>query len=215
VIPGIPTLHGRVAAVSLKVAARYGFALGGGCAWVAHRVVYRQTEDVDLFTDTEGGVRSATSVVLTALHDAGLTAWVEDDGDDLFDGMDDAFVEIVARDGDEEVRLSLAQMPRTHLPVVMSVGPVMHLDDLVGSKVCALATRGEIRDYVDVAAALGRYQRAEVVALAHEKDPSLSDEDFSAAVRRLDKVPDEPFLRYGMSVAGVARLRSTFGDWPR
>jgi hypothetical protein len=69
--------------------------LGGGCAWVAHGVVQRPTEDVDLFTDIGGGVRSATSVVLTALHEAGLAAWVEDDGGDLFDGMDDAFVEIV------------------------------------------------------------------------------------------------------------------------
>jgi hypothetical protein len=199
----------------LRVAGRHGFALGGGCAWVAHGVVHRPTEDVDLFTDTEGGVRSATAVVLAALRDAGLAAWVEDEGDDLFEGMDDAFVEIVAREGDEEVRLSLAQMPRTRLPVVMSVGPVMHLDDLVGSKVCALATRGEIRDYVDVAAALGRYSRTEVVALAREKDPSLSDEDFSAAARRLDQVPDEPFVHYGLSTVDVAALRTAFADWPR
>src|SRR2546421_9163371 len=39
VIPGIPTLHGRIAAVSLSVAGRHGFALGGGCAWVAHGIV--------------------------------------------------------------------------------------------------------------------------------------------------------------------------------
>jgi hypothetical protein len=59
--------------------------------------------------------------------------------------MDDAFVEIVVHDGAEEVRMSLAQLGRACTPVVMSVGPVMHLDDLVGSKVCALATRAQIR----------------------------------------------------------------------
>jgi hypothetical protein len=97
----------------------------------------------------------------------------------------------------------------------MSVGPVMHLDDLVGSKVCALATRAEIRDYIDVAAALRRYRRPDVVALARDKDPSLTDEDFNAAARRLDQLPDEPFIHYGLSTVDIERLRSTFGDWPR
>jgi len=133
--------------------------------------VHRPTEDVDLFTDTEGGVRSATSVVLAALRDTGLAAWVEDEGDDLFEGMDDAFVEIVVQQGDEEVRLSLA--------------------------------------------ALERYPRTEVIALARAKDPSLSDEDFSAAARRLDQVPDEPFVHYGLSADDIEVLRTTFANWPR
>jgi hypothetical protein len=97
----------------------------------------------------------------------------------------------------------------------MTVGPVMHLDDLVGSKACALATRAQIRDYIDVAAALERYPRTEVIALARAKDPSLSDEDFSAAARRLDQVPDEPFVHYGLSADDIEVLRTTFANWPR
>jgi hypothetical protein len=54
-----------------------------------------------------------------------------------------------------------------------------------------------------------------VVALARDKDPSLTDEDFSAAVRRLDHLPDEPFVHYGLSTVDIERLRATFGDWPR
>jgi hypothetical protein len=34
----------------------------------------------------------------------------------------------------------------------MDVGPAMHLDDLVATKVAALVSRREVRDYIDVAA---------------------------------------------------------------
>ncbi|HET6211814.1 MAG TPA: nucleotidyl transferase AbiEii/AbiGii toxin family protein, partial [Micromonosporaceae bacterium] len=89
------SLHNRIAAVALAASGRYGFALGGGCALVAHGLVDRPTEDVDLFTD--------------------------------------------------------------------------------------------------VAAALPRYGRDRLLELAAEHDPGLGPEDFAAAVRRLDGLPDEPF----------------------
>jgi hypothetical protein len=39
----------------------------------------------------------------------------------------------------------------------MELGPVLDLEDAVGSRVRALAGRAEGRDYVDTAAALGRF----------------------------------------------------------
>ena len=41
----------RVAQVALAVAREHGFALAGGHALIAHGIVSRPTEDVDLFTD--------------------------------------------------------------------------------------------------------------------------------------------------------------------
>jgi hypothetical protein len=215
VITGVGPLHNRIAAVALATAGRYGFALGGGCALVAHGLVNRTTEDVDLFTDEDGGVRAATSLVLAALNEAGLIAELADDASDmeeLFEGMDDAFV---VRDGAEVVRMSLARLGRDRTPVVMSIGPVMHLDDLVGSKVCALATRAQVRDYIDVAAALDRYDRPSLLRLARTKDPYLSDAEFAAAMERLDRLPDEPFTFYGLSTVDIGRVRAAFAGWPR
>jgi hypothetical protein len=37
----------------------------------------------------------------------------------------------------------------------MDVGPVLDLEDVIGGKVCALASWAEPRDYVDTAATLG------------------------------------------------------------
>jgi len=52
-------LHRQLAAIALGAAARYGFALAGGNALIAHGVVNRFTADVDLFTDEEASVAAA------------------------------------------------------------------------------------------------------------------------------------------------------------
>jgi hypothetical protein len=41
-------LHRQVATIALRAAARHGAALGGGNALIAHGVISRPTQDVDL-----------------------------------------------------------------------------------------------------------------------------------------------------------------------
>jgi len=74
----VSDLHREVAAVALRAAGRYGFALGGGNALIAHGVIDRPTEDVDLFTDREHGVAAAADAVEAALRQAGYTAERQD-----------------------------------------------------------------------------------------------------------------------------------------
>jgi hypothetical protein len=209
----------RVARVALSAAHRHGFALGGGHAFVAHGLVDRPTEDVDLFTDVEGGVRESVAPVADALTAEGLSVAPPEEASalaEVFYGMDDAFEELDVWQGESAVRVSLGRMSRQRAPVLLPIGPVMHLDDLLGSKVCALATRGEIRDFIDVAAALAiGYDRAGLLAMAREHDPGLGDDEVAAAMRRLDALPDEPFGYYGLDAGAVARMRSRFAAWPR
>ena len=42
--------------------------------------------------------------------------------------------------------LQMAYFERDHRPVTMDIGPVLNLEDVLGSKVCALASRVEPRD---------------------------------------------------------------------
>ncbi len=145
-------------------------------------------------------------------------AHIGDDADpmDAFYGMDDAFEEFEVRAGEATVHISLACMPRQRLPVQMEVGPVVHLDDLLGSKFCALAGRSEPRDFIDVAAALDRgFRRDRILELAHEHEPILAEDEIAAAMRRLDGLPDARFARYGLDQAAIARMRAAFADWPR
>jgi len=73
----------------------------------------------------------------------------------------------------------------------------------------------EPRDYVDTAAALGRYSVDQLISLAKRLDPGLEDRDFADAGRQLDRMPDQLFARYELGQQDVARLRERFASWPR
>jgi hypothetical protein len=112
--------------------------------------------------------------------------------------------------------LQMSYFDRGHQPVIMDIGPVLDLDDVVGGKVCALASRAVERDYVDTAAALGRgYSVEQLIGLARALDPGLTAEDFADAGSRLDHLDDEVFARYRLSPQDVAQIRERFAAWPR
>ncbi|MEV4705191.1 nucleotidyl transferase AbiEii/AbiGii toxin family protein [Actinoplanes sp. NPDC049316] len=210
----IDDFYRDVATIALKVGERHGFVLGGGVAWLVNGLVRRPTEDIDLFTDTAGAVEAAAADVTGALTGAGYQVFREV-ADEMFAGMDEDLREYHVADGRRALRLTLTRLDRRRAPVVMDVGPVMHLDDLVASKVAALVNRREVRDYIDVAAALERYPLERVLELAHALDESLDDDEVADAGRYLDRLDDARFAVYGLTAADVARLRERLAGWPR
>jgi hypothetical protein len=212
-------LHREVAAIALRAAARHGFALAGGNALIAHGIVDRFTEDVDLFSDQEAGVQAAAQAVEAALREAGFGIIPRDQSsglEDIFEGMGEGLAEwTVTAPGGQETILQMAYFDRSRGPVSMDVGPVLDLEDVAGSKVCALASRVEPRDYIDTAAALERFSAEQLIIFARRLDPGLTRRDFTDAARQLDRMPDGVFARYGLGPADVARLRDQFAAWPR
>jgi hypothetical protein len=212
-------MHRQVAAIALRAAVGHGFALGGGNALIQYGVISRLTQDVDLFTDQEAGVLAAAGAVESALREAGFSAERQDMTAGLggnFPGLGDGLAEwiITAPDG-EQMALQLAYFDRSHAPVLTDVGPVLALEDVVGGKVCALASRAYERDYLDTAAALDRYSPAELIDMARRLDPGLEGRDFAEAVQRLDQMPDSAFSAFGLTHQEVGRLRERFAAWPR
>jgi hypothetical protein len=213
-------LHRNVAAVALRAAARHGFALGGGNALIAYGMISRPTEDVDLFTDQETGVTAAADAVEAALVADGYLANRQDKTSglaDVFPGMGEGLAEwIITAPGGRQMTLQLAYFDRVCTPVTMEdVGPVLDLEDAVGGKVCACVSRAYERDFVDTAAALEQYSVEQVISFARRLDRGLEDRDFADAGRRLDRLPDRRFTRYGLSPRDVAKLRKRFAKWPR
>jgi hypothetical protein len=212
-------LHRQVAALALTAAARHGFALGGGNALLAHGLTTRPTQDVDLFTDQERGVEAAAGPVEAALAAGGLrTERPGRDADlaDLFPGMGQGLAEwTVTAPGGGQTMLQMAYFDRSLAPVIMELGPVLALEDVAGGKVCALASRVEVRDYADTARVLDRYSPEQLIGFAFRLDPALTAEDFVDAGRQLDHLPDEEFSRYGLTKQDVTELRVRFAIWPR
>jgi hypothetical protein len=208
----------EVARVALTVADKHGFVLGGGVAWVISGLVRRPTEDIDLFSDTDGAAAAAADGVRAALVAAGFE--VEDEEadtelGDLFYGFDLDQKEFLVSDGARTVRLSLCRLDRHNRPVVMDIGPVMSIEDLVATKVAALVNRRQVRDYIDVAAALERYSVDELLDLARRQDPGLEPTDILEAGRFLDRLDDNRFTYYGLSADQIASLRRQLAAWPR
>lgn len=215
----ISGLQREVATIALRVAARYGFALAGGNALMAHGVIDRPTEDVDLFSDQETGVVAAADAVEAALRAAGFAAERQDginDLGDIFEGMGEGLAEwLITSPAGQQTMLQMAYFDRTRGPVTMDVGPVLDMEDLAGWKTVALVSRVEPRDYVDIAAALDRYTIDQLIALARQLDPGLEDRDFTDAGRQLDRLPDSVFRRYVHSPEELAEMRERFAAWPR
>ena len=217
----VDDFHRDVVRTALDVATRYGFVLGGGVAWVLYGLVKRPTEDVDLFADVDGSAGAAVEEIRTALQVAGFDVRDADPDEpdldlaDLFDGFGLDMRELFVVRGDRTIKLSLARLDRHDRPVIMDVGPVMSLDDLVGSKVAALVNRREPRDYIDTAAALQRYTVEQVLALARRQDPGMELADVIEVGRYIDRLSDARFARYGLGPADVAAIRAALAAWPR
>ena len=163
---------------------------------------------------------AASGAVEASLREAGYAAERQDQAAGLaevFEGMGEGLAEwiITAPDG-REVMLQMAYFDRGRHPVLMEFGPVLDLDDVLGGKVAALASRAAERDYIDVAAALARgCSVAQLTGLAAALDPGLTAEDFADARQRLDRLSDDRFARYGLTPEDVTRLRERFAAWPR
>jgi hypothetical protein len=215
---GVDPLLAEITRVALTAAAEHGFALGGGNALVLHGVVDRPTADIDLFTDHDGSVRTAAEHVRVALQTEGMIVTeVARDGDldGVVPGLADLMVELEVLRGDRVVRMSLSGLHRDHRPVIMELGPVMHLEDLIAWKVAAIVNRREPRDYVDVAAFLARRTPAELIGMARQVDPGLEEEDVVSVGRYLDRIPYAAFAAYGLTPEAVMELRARFATWPR
>ncbi|WP_033338353.1 nucleotidyl transferase AbiEii/AbiGii toxin family protein [Catenuloplanes japonicus] len=206
--------HARIARIALAVANRHGFALGGGLALIAHGVVHRPTEDVDLFSDVAGTVPAATRLVSAALRAEGFhVEEIEDETGYL--GYHLAELEITDPDrSGVAIRVSLGELHRARSPVVLDlIGPVMDLADLRAWKVSALVSRAETRDYIDVAAFLQDTDAATLIDLARAVDPEIEPEDIARIRPRLDRMPDREFQAYGLDADQIAELRKRFIDW--
>jgi hypothetical protein len=93
------------------------------------------------------------------------------------------FARLSVSSGEERAKVELGVDWRKNEPILLAIGPVLHADDAVANKVCALFGRAEVRDYVDVAAILasGRYTEENLVRLAEEHDPGFDPAWFAEA----------------------------------
>ena len=208
-----------VAVIALRAAAEHGFVVAGGNALIKHGIVDRYTADLDLFSPREGAVQAAAAAVEQALRAAGLQVERQDQSgglDDIWYAIGEGLAEwVITGPGGQQTILQMAHFGRSRKPVIIDGVPVLAVEDAVGWKTHALVTRVEARDYVDVAAALGRYSAPQLIRFARCLEPGLRREEFADAGQRLDHMSDARFTRLGLRRTAINRIRKAFADWPR
>lgn len=193
-------------------AGQFGLALAGGYAINAHGIGDRPSADVDLFMDwhQRADFPQAVDLVLTALSDHGYAVTVVARNETY------ARLQIDERGrADEPLKMELSADWRTHPPVSLAIGPVLHRDDAVANKMCALFGRAEARDFVDIDAVLqsGQYTRPELLDLAAGADAGFDRTLFAAALGALDQITDAAFDGYNKTADQVTAMRRRYADW--
>jgi predicted nucleotidyltransferase component of viral defense system len=202
--------HERVTRIGLDALGDRGFALAGGYAVAAHGIGSRQSEDVDLFTDQlDVSFENAVNHLGEAYRAEGYQVDVARQAAQ--------YARLVVADQDGAAsEIDLGVDYRTHPVAQLEIGPVLHIDDAVGSKVSAMYGRGEARDYLDVHAALatGRFTRDRLVELGDQREATPMDRDVLAQqLAAGSRIKDRQFKRYGASDAEIASVRTTMAGW--
>jgi hypothetical protein len=92
---------------------------------------------------------------------------------------------------------------------------VLALDDVIGTKVRALADRGLPRDLIDIHAASRLRTTAELEALGrrHAWDVEFTLEDLKFRLDGTDWYDDQAFAEYGLTTVAISDLRRWAQSW--
>lgn len=203
-------LQRELTAAALTALDGRAFALAGSGAIREHGMVDRLTHDVDLFTNDldPAAFESAVDQLTNELHRAGH------DVEEVRRSPQFAQLRITTPEG-RSVDMDLAVDWRENDPVTLSVGPVLSVEDAVGSKVSALYTRNEARDYIDVDSirASGRFTDAELMRAAMERDAGFEVAMFAQQLAQVQRIDPRRFEEYGIDAEQLDGIKERFGQW--
>lgn len=201
-------LQRAVAHAALDALRGHPFALAGSGAIREHGFIRRLSHDVDLFSDDPASFGAAVDGLVLALTQRGWGVEV------LRRYESFAQLQVTTTEGGT-VDVDLAVDWRSTEPVTLQVGPVLALEDAVASKVGAVFTRLEARDFIDVDAIRrsGRFTDEQLLAMAAARDDGFDQRLYADQLRQVRRVRDGRFEDYGTSGAELAALRERITAW--
>jgi len=151
-------LHRRLLRDLLEVGSDFPLVITGGYAVQAHGLVDRASRDLDVATQSPISMDAIVSAVETGLTARGWTVRQVE--------SDPLSARLIAADAEgRECEVDILKEAFWLPPLQTDYGPVLALDDVIGTKVRALADRGAVRDLIDVHAISQIRTSAEMEAL--------------------------------------------------
>ncbi|MEU8773514.1 nucleotidyl transferase AbiEii/AbiGii toxin family protein [Streptomyces sp. NPDC048606] len=206
----LSALHRRLLADVIAIGSPYPLVITGGYAVQAHGLVDRLSQDLDVATENPAPM---DDIATDLVHELAKRGWrVEVLG---VDPLAARLMVTDPRDG-ERCEVDVLKENLWADPKPTEYGPVLALDDVIGTKVRALADRGAPRDLIDVHAAHRRHHRAfpdlERLGARHGRDEFRLD-DLHARLIGADWYDDEEFTAYDLDDEAIATLRAWARTW--
>ncbi|MFI1829566.1 nucleotidyl transferase AbiEii/AbiGii toxin family protein [Streptomyces sp. NPDC020412] len=201
-------LHRRLLADVLAIGAPYPLVITGGYAVQAHRLVDRLSQDLDLATQNPAPMVDIVEALRTGLHDRGWR--VREIETDPLSGR----LIVTDPESREECEVDILKEAFWAPPATTEYGPVLALEDVVGTKVRALADRGAVRDLIDVHAASHHYTTTDLEHLGRRHARVEFDlQDLHDRLVGADWYEDDEFTAYNLTDDQTANLRAWAVAW--
>ncbi|MDQ1005828.1 hypothetical protein QFZ82_000313 [Streptomyces sp. V4I23] len=204
----ITELHRRLLADVLAIGTPYPLVITGGYAAQAHGLVDRLSQDIDVATENPSPMSAIVDELVLGLVERGWQVSTIS-VDPLA-----ARLMVTSADTGEQCEVDVLKENLWSRPALTPYGPVLGLDDVIGTKVRALADRAAPRDFVDVRAAAGDHTIADLEMLGkrHGRGQFRLD-DLRDRLGTSQWIDDAEFEAYGLSADQIAELRQWAQEW--
>lgn len=201
-------LHERLLADILDLGSPYPLVLTGGYAVQAHGLVERFSRDLDVATENPAPMQEIVASLTAGLNARGWrTTHIQTDP------LSGRFL-VTDPDTGEECEVDVLKEAFWAPPAQTPYGPVLSLDDVIGTKVRALADRGTVRDLIDVQAASRHRSTADLESLGRRRaHDEFSLEDLRDRLIGADWYEDEDYTAYGLTSRQIEKLKAWALAW--
>ena len=204
----MPELHARLLADVIALGSPYPLVLTGGYAVRAHRLVNRPSQDLDVATESPEPMADIAATLRVGLEARGWNVHALEVAP-----LSARFTVSEPATGKEcevDILKEIFWRPIAQSPY----GPVLAEEDVIGTKVRALADRGAPRDLIDVFAASRRWTNSELEEFGRRHARGRFErEDLQANLTGAEWTDDEAFAAYGLDDTTIAALRGWAVEW--
>ncbi|MDN3021737.1 hypothetical protein [Streptomyces sp. S.PB5] len=200
--------HRRLLGDILAVGSLFPLAVSGSCAVRAHGLLDGAGDGVSVATENPARMEFIAATVRAGLEECGWRVRTV--------GRSPLTAQLIvtAPDSGAEYEVELAKEVFWRPPVPTGLGPALALEDVIGTKVRALADLGLPRDLVDVHAGRKLWSHPELEELGrrHTRDP-FDLTDLQARLAATDWIDDAEFTARGLDDGAVVDLRRWAQEW--
>lgn len=203
----LTALHRRLLADVLAVGTPYALVLTGGYAVQAHGLADRLSQDLDVATAHPAAMEEITGALCEGLSGRGWQVRQVE--------VVPLSARLVVTDPHtgEQCEVDVLKEVLFKPAVQLENGPVLAVEDVVGTKMRALADRGYARDLIDLRAAAHRFTRADLETYGRRVRSGLDLGELRSRLAGAEWIDDAEFEAYGLDNDAIEDLRAWAQEW--